>query len=201
MGIRVQFALFARDKYVSRDQDLWPGNRDKGREGGGRQTNRQTEWERKIKREGKRKRKIIPWENINEAWTFADNVERAELLNLWSDFSTVGRRSLNEWPLKGNIFPHLGFPNHVKGTFRKSGKGGSGEQRKNPRGEVEFFQRMKLNDSRRKSSFKSVFALVFSSGWKRGGSGGEDFFEGMVKGTTDSRNDNPSGQVQVSSLE
>lgn len=38
----MQFALFARDKYVSRDQDLWPGNRDKGREGGG-QADKQTD--------------------------------------------------------------------------------------------------------------------------------------------------------------
>lgn len=37
----MQFALFARDKYVSRDQDLWPGNRDKGREGG--QADKQTD--------------------------------------------------------------------------------------------------------------------------------------------------------------
>lgn len=62
------------------------------------------------------KRKIIQRENINETRPFAYRV-RGGMLNLWSDFSTVGRRSLNEWPLKGNIFPRPGFPDRVKEVF------------------------------------------------------------------------------------
>lgn len=64
MGVRVRFTLFARDKHVSRDQDLWPGNRDKGREGGrrekqiDRQADKQTDGIGKKDKERRKKKKV-----------------------------------------------------------------------------------------------------------------------------------------------
>lgn len=57
MGIRVQFALFARDKHVSRDQDLWLGNLDKGRGGGERQADKQTDGVGEKDKERRKKKK------------------------------------------------------------------------------------------------------------------------------------------------